>query len=82
MCRDDTERQNKRNGHGAGRHPARIKCNAEKIDIRKCGKKKSGTVRAPLAPKYRNPETGETWSGRGKAPRWIDPSNKEKFLIK
>ena len=46
------------------------------------GKKKSGPVRAPLAPKYRNPETGETWSGRGKAPRWIDPANKEKFLIK
>ncbi|WP_408475216.1 H-NS family nucleoid-associated regulatory protein [Paraburkholderia strydomiana] len=25
----------------------------------------------PAAPKYRNPETGETWSGRGRAPRWI-----------
>jgi hypothetical protein len=22
----------------------------------------------PVAPKYRNPETGETWSGRGRAP--------------
>ena len=51
-------------------------------DLGYAGKKKSGTVRAPLAPKYRKPETGETWSGRGKAPRWIDPSNKEKFLIK
>ena len=49
-------------------------------DLGYAGKKKSGTVRAPLAPKYRNPETGETWSGRGKAPRWIDPSNKENSL--
>jgi len=24
-----------------------------------------------VAPKYRHPETGETWTGRGKAPRWI-----------
>lgn len=24
-----------------------------------------------VPPKYRNPETGETWSGRGNAPRWL-----------
>jgi DNA-binding protein H-NS len=23
------------------------------------------------AVKYRNPETGETWSGRGRAPKWL-----------
>lgn len=45
-------------------------------------KKKTGRVRAPLAPKYRNPASGETWSGRGKAPKWIDPKNKDKYLIK
>lgn len=22
-------------------------------------------------PKYRNPTTGETWTGRGRAPRWL-----------
>ncbi len=29
--------------------------------------------RAPrkLAAKYRNPETGETWSGRGLKPKWL-----------
>jgi len=27
--------------------------------------------RGPVAPKYRHPETGLTWTGRGKAPRWI-----------
>lgn len=24
-----------------------------------------------VAPKYRHPETGETWSGRGRVPRWL-----------
>lgn len=38
--------------------------------------------RTPLAPKYRDPKTGATWSGRGKAPRWISGAkNRERFLI-
>ncbi|WP_175701008.1 H-NS family nucleoid-associated regulatory protein [Burkholderia ambifaria] len=37
--------------------------------------------RAPLAPKYRDPKTGATWSGRGKAPRWIAGKNRDRFLI-
>jgi DNA-binding protein H-NS len=24
-----------------------------------------------VSPRYRNPETSETWSGRGKQPRWL-----------
>jgi DNA-binding protein H-NS len=24
-----------------------------------------------VLPKYRNPQTSETWSGRGKLPRWL-----------
>ena len=32
----------------------------------------SGQARkAAVAPKYRNPETGATWSGRGRSPHWI-----------
>ncbi len=36
--------------------------------------------------KYRNPETGDTWSGRGKRPKWIEVemlkgSNLEEFLV-
>ncbi len=27
--------------------------------------------KAPLPAKYRNPETGETWSGRGRMPKWL-----------
>jgi DNA-binding protein H-NS len=37
----------------------------------------------PVEAKYQNPETGETWSGRGRAPAWIKSArNGEKFLIK
>jgi DNA-binding protein H-NS len=35
--------------------------------------KANGTPAAkrPVPIKYRHPQTGETWTGRGKAPRWI-----------
>lgn len=39
-------------------------------------------ARGPVAPKYRDPKTGTTWSGRGKAPRWIaSAKNRDRFLI-
>jgi DNA-binding protein H-NS len=38
-------------------------------------------VRRPVAPKYRNTTTGETWSGRGKAPKWMAGRDKAQFLI-
>jgi DNA-binding protein H-NS len=31
---------------------------------------KAASAQSP-AVKYRNPETGETWSGRGRAPKWL-----------
>ncbi|UEB99677.1 H-NS histone family protein [Burkholderia vietnamiensis] len=32
--------------------------------------------------KYRDPKTGATWSGRGRAPAWIkDAKNRNRFLI-
>ena len=39
---------------------------------------KKGTVQA----KYRDPESGTTWTGRGRAPRWLNGRDKEEFLIK
>jgi DNA-binding protein H-NS len=27
--------------------------------------------RTPVAPKYRDPDTGKTWSGRGRKPAWV-----------
>ena len=41
------------------------------------GPKAGGTV----APKYRDPATGATWTGRGKAPKWIDGQDRSKFAI-
>jgi DNA-binding protein H-NS len=37
------------------------------------GKTASGPSRkgGKVAPKYRNPATGETWSGRGLQPKWL-----------
>jgi DNA-binding protein H-NS len=42
--------------------------------------------RSPVKPKYRNPKTGDTWTGRGSAPRWLAAEEargrkRESFLI-
>ncbi|RKP45617.1 H-NS histone family protein [Trinickia fusca] len=37
--------------------------------------------KAPLPPKYQDPKTGNTWSGRGKPPKWIAGKNRDRFLI-
>ena len=39
--------------------------------------------RAPstVAPKFRNPETGDTWTGRGKPPAWIKDKDRAQFAI-
>ena len=34
-----------------------------------------------VAPKYRDPSTGKTWTGRGKAPLWLAGKDKASFLI-
>jgi DNA-binding protein H-NS len=39
-----------------------------------------GQKRAAVEPKYRDPATGTTWTGRGKAPKWLG-DNREAFLI-
>ena len=35
-----------------------------------------------VAAQFKNSETGETWTGRGRAPRWLDGKDKEQFRIK
>jgi len=35
------------------------------------GKKASSTSGSKVAAKYRNTSTGETWSGRGRTPKWL-----------
>lgn len=43
------------------------------------GKQRSAGKAAAI--KYRNPETGESWSGRGRAPRWLEGKNREDFAV-
>jgi DNA-binding protein H-NS len=50
-------------------------------------KASSGDARAAVAPKYRDNATGDTWTGRGKSPKWLAAklatgATKEQFLIK
>jgi DNA-binding protein H-NS len=45
---------------------------------------KTFAVKTPKAvnpPKYRDPDTGKTWSGRGHEPLWIN-GDRDAFLIK
>ena len=34
--------------------------------------KASSTKGSKVAPKYRNKATGETWTGRGRQPKWVE----------
>ena len=45
-------------------------------------KRPGNYARGPQPAKYRNPETGATWSGRGPAPAWMaNAKDRTKFLI-
>jgi len=37
--------------------------------------------KSKVTPKYRNPENGSTWTGRGKEPLWISGKDRSLFLI-
>jgi len=43
--------------------------------------KKINQTNKKVPAKYRNPATGETWTGRGKAPLWIVGKERETFII-
>ena len=45
------------------------------------GSKSAGKATAKVAPKYRDPATGQTWTGRGKAPKWIEGKDRSPFVI-
>lgn len=50
-------------------------------DVFPSGRARSASSGSKVAPKYRNPATGQTWTGRGKPPRWIQGQDREKFAI-
>jgi DNA-binding protein H-NS len=48
---------------------------------RKAAGEESSTPRAKLPPRYRDPETGKTWTGQGREPGWIKGKNRDEYLI-
>ncbi|WP_254610410.1 H-NS family nucleoid-associated regulatory protein, partial [Burkholderia aenigmatica] len=42
---------------------------------------RSGNGSQPATPKYQDPKTGKTWSGRGREPSWIKGKKRDRFLI-
>jgi DNA-binding protein H-NS len=34
-----------------------------------------------VAAKYRDPNSGQTWTGRGRSPKWLEGKDKKQFLI-
>ena len=69
----------KRGGGGSGAKPGRPAG-------RKAAKPKKKAAKRKVAPKYRDPQTEATWSGRGLAPKWLAEKEKagakrEEFLI-
>ncbi len=47
----------------------------------KSGATSGSTSGSKVAPKYRNPVSGTTWTGRGRSPTWLAGRNKNDFLI-
>jgi len=50
------------------------------------GEAKPAKARKPVAIKYRNPETGDTWTGRGRPSKWLKAleaagRKREEFLV-
>ncbi|MDN5842327.1 MAG: H-NS histone family protein [Alcaligenaceae bacterium] len=53
----------------------------------KSARKAAPATKRVVAPKYRHPDTKATWTGRGKAPRWVTEAeaqgqSRDSFLIK
>ncbi|CUI04507.1 DNA-binding protein H-NS [Janthinobacterium sp. CG23_2] len=43
---------------------------------------KPAKAKGSVAAQFKNPETGETWTGRGRAPRWLDGKDRDAYRIK
>lgn len=51
-------------------------------DLASGGKSTPSNARQPVAFKYRDTATGQTWTGRGRTPLWLVGKNKDEFLIR
>ncbi|MDR0458069.1 MAG: H-NS histone family protein [Burkholderiaceae bacterium] len=50
-------------------------------DVFPGGGRHRGKALGKVAPKYRDQASGKTWTGRGKAPKWIEGRDRSQFLI-
>ena len=50
-------------------------------DIKPASTGVKSTAGSTVPAKYKNPETGATWTGRGRAPVWIKDQDRDQFLI-
>jgi DNA-binding protein H-NS len=51
-------------------------------DLSSGTRSKAAKSKGTVAAQFKNPESGETWTGRGRAPRWLDGKDKEAYRIK
>jgi len=55
---------------------------AKDLGLDKSPKAKSGPKPGnKVSPKYRDPASGATWSGRGKTPKWINGADRSQYAI-
>ncbi len=54
---------------------------AQDIFPGRTAKSASSKATSKVAAKYRDTVTGQTWTGRGKAPKWIDGKDRSAYLI-
>jgi DNA-binding protein H-NS len=55
---------------------------AKDLGLDKAPKVKTGPKPGnKVAAKYRDPQSGATWSGRGKTPRWINGADRSVYAI-
>ncbi|MEK6351402.1 MAG: H-NS histone family protein [Burkholderia cenocepacia] len=52
-------------------------------DVVTIGKSKKGKAvkNGKLPPKYRDPESGKTWSGKGREPEWLKGKDRASYLV-
>src|SRR5471030_394054 len=46
------------------------------------GVKQPKVARKPVEIKYKDDATGNTWTGRGRAPKWIEGKDKNQYLVR
>ena len=62
---------------------AEYEITAEELGFTSARASAAARKKSPLPARFANPKTGETWSGRGRAPAWLaGVKNRDRFLIK